>query len=205
MYSGALEMAGAETGSLGDAVPYKTTSQLGIIPNIEKAVQNLDDVGVLQDGEWDHIAAHEFRFCVQHGEWEWLLQCADRWMLASDFNFSGAETALEAKLKKYELRRWSEKIHHRASQADCDGDIWSHVDTPIQRGEFEGKVIYLIRWKWCWTRQSDIDDMSWVRSSFQAQNERINRRRSARVEETAPKRMARNRETMNVFHIEDWL
>ena len=40
-------MAGAETGSLGDAVLYKIILQLGIIPNIEKAVQNLDDVGVL--------------------------------------------------------------------------------------------------------------------------------------------------------------
>jgi hypothetical protein len=58
-------------------------------------------------------------------------------------------------------RRWNKKIHHRASRADCDGGLWSHIDTPIQRGEFDGKAIYLIRWKLCWTRESDIDDMSW--------------------------------------------
>lgn len=50
MHSGALEMASAETGGLGDAVPHKTPTQAGIVPNIEKAVQNLDDVGVPQDG-----------------------------------------------------------------------------------------------------------------------------------------------------------
>ena len=160
MHSGALEMAGAKAGSLGDAIPHDTTLQLATIPNVERVVQNFDDVGVPQDGKWDHIAAHESRFCVQHGEEEWLLQSVDRWMFPSDFNISGAETALEAKLQRYQSRQWSD---YRASQADCDGDLGSHIDTPVQRGEFEGKVIYLIRWKLCWTRRSDIDDMTWVR------------------------------------------
>ncbi|ERF69368.1 hypothetical protein EPUS_08640 [Endocarpon pusillum Z07020] len=203
-HAGALEMAGAETGSLGDAIPHETTSQLTITPNIETVVQNLDYVGVPQDGKWEHVAAHESRFCFHHAEEEWLLQTVDRWMLPSDFNIIGAETTLEAKLQKYESRRRNEKIHH-APRADCDGDFWSHVDTPIQRGESDGKVVYLIRWKFCWTRHSDIDDMSWVRSSFQEQNERINRRRSARVEDTAPKRMAKMKEMIVVVNIEDWL
>lgn len=34
--------------------------------------------------------------------------------------------ALGAKLQKYESRRWSKKIHHRASPADCDSDLWNH-------------------------------------------------------------------------------
>jgi hypothetical protein len=94
MHSGALEMAGAKTGSLGDAILHKTTSELAITPNIETVVQNLDVVGIPQDGKWDHIAAHESRFCFQHMKEEWLLQSVDRWMLPSDFNVSGAETAL---------------------------------------------------------------------------------------------------------------
>ena len=203
MHAKALEMAGAKTDSLSDVIPHETTSQLTIIPNIETVIQNLDHVGVPQDGKWDHIAAHESRFCFQHMEEEWLLQSVDRWMLPSDFNFSRAETTLEAKLQKYESRRRNEKIHH-ASRADCDDDLWSHVDTPIQRGEFDDRVVYLIRWKLCWTRQSDIDDMSWVRSSFQEQNERINRRRSTRVDDTTPKRMAKMKEMMVVVNIEDW-
>ena len=59
-----MEMAGAKAGSLGDAIPYDTTSQLATISNVERVVQNFDDVGVPQDGKWDHIAAHESRFCV---------------------------------------------------------------------------------------------------------------------------------------------
>jgi hypothetical protein len=54
-----------------------------------------------------------------------------KWLLPRDFNISGAETALEDKLQKYESHRWNEKIHHRASRADGYGDLWSCVNTPI--------------------------------------------------------------------------
>jgi hypothetical protein len=51
MHSKALEMASAKTDSLGDAILHKTTSQLAITPNIETVVQNLDVVGIPQDGK----------------------------------------------------------------------------------------------------------------------------------------------------------
>jgi len=194
-------MTGVETGSLGDDVPDETTSQLVTIPNVEIVLPRLEDVGFPKDREWSYIAAHESRFCFHHGEWEWLLQSVDRWMSPAEFNVSNAETALAAKLQKYEMRQGTEQRHHRASQADCHGGIWSHVDTPIQRGEVGGNLVYLIRWKFCWTRQSDIGDMSWVLSSFQAQNKRINRRHSARVETTAPEMTTKMEGMMRVYNI----
>jgi hypothetical protein len=40
---------------------------------------------VPQDGKWDHTAAHDCRFCVQHEEDKWLLESIDKWMYPSDF------------------------------------------------------------------------------------------------------------------------
>ena len=53
--------------------------------------------------------------------------------------------------------------------------------------------------------QSHIDDMNWVRSSFKAQNEAVKRRRSARVENMAPNRMAKREAMMVVVKLGDLL
>src|SRR5436305_15044777 len=106
----------------------------------------------------------------------------------SDFGISRAEAELEAKLRKYKSNSWDLNRYHLHCQAECDGNLWSEVEPPIQKRKLGDRVIYLIRWKLCWTLQSYIDDMSWVRSSFKAQNDRTKRRRSSRLEEMAPKR-----------------
>jgi hypothetical protein len=92
-----------------------------------------------------------------------------------------------------------------AFQAKCYGSLWSHIDTPLQRGKLGDTAIYLIRWKLCWIPESYIDDMDWVHSSFNVQNERIQRRRSARVEKTAAKRVAKRESMMVVVNLDDWL
>src|SRR5205809_619883 len=94
--------------------------------------------------------SHECRFCVQHDEDEWLLESVHRWMYPSDLNISRAEVALEAKLQKYQSDPWDLNIYHPSSQAECDGDIWSHVDCPIPRDKIGDKAAYLVRWKLCW-------------------------------------------------------
>ena len=166
---------------------------------------NPEDVGLPNDGKWDLIAAHESRFCFQHEEDEWLLESKNKWMDPSDFNIPGAEAALEAKLQKYDSSPRDLNRYRLASKAECYGNLWSHIDTPIQRGNLGDKVIYLIRWKLCWTPQSHIGDVNWARSSFNTQNERIQRRRSARVEKTAPERAAKRESMMVVVKLEDWL
>ena len=64
---------------------------------------------------------------------------------------------------------------------------------------------FVTRWKLCWTRRSHIDDMGWVRSSFEMQNELIKRRRGVRVEKTAPIRAARRKAMMVVTKIDGWI
>jgi hypothetical protein len=192
------------------STPHQASLQLSSTPGIaiETALPssiNPQDVGVPNDGKWDVIAAHEARFCFQHGEDEWLLECENKWMDSSDFDIPGAEAELEAKLQKYKSNPWDLNRYHLHRQAECDGNLWSQVDTPIQKRELGDRVIYLIRWKLCWTLQSYIDDMSWVRSSFKAQNDRIKRRRSSRLEEMAPKRAAGREAVMVVVNLDDWL
>ena len=155
-----------------------------------------EDIGVPTDGKWDHTAAYECRFCVQHEEDEWLLGSVDRWMYPSDFNIPEAEAVLEAKLLKYKSKPYSLQNYKQASRVECNDTLWSQIDTPIQRDKLGDKVIYLIRWKLCWTPQSHIDDMEWVHSSFNAQNECIGRRRSVRVKD--PESAAKKREAMMV-------
>ena len=99
----------------------------------------------------DVRTVHECRFCFEHGEEEWLLENAERWMYPSDINVGRAEAKLEAMLQKYESRPSDLKPYHPASRAECIGGLWSHVEIPIQRGKIGDEVIYLIRWKLCWT------------------------------------------------------
>ncbi len=66
-------------------------------------------------------------------------------------------------------------------------------------------MVYLIQWKLCWTAESNIDDLDWVKDSYKAQNQFIERRCSARVEETAEARLVKRDEIMAVIRLEDFL
>jgi hypothetical protein len=94
------ETAGPKTSNPANGTLHDVKSQYALGPNfaIETVLQNIEDVGVPQDGKWGLVDAHECKFCVQHEEDEWLLERVHRWMYPSDFNISGAEIALEVKL-----------------------------------------------------------------------------------------------------------
>lgn len=200
MHPETFEIVSANTGALTHNTLRDATSLHSPTPSVtsEAVVSNTEDIGAPTDGKWDHTAAYECRFCVQHEEDEWLLGSVDRWMYPSDFNSPGAEAVLEAKFREYKSKPYSLKRYHSASRAECNDILWSQIDTPIKRGKLGGRVIYLIRWKLCWTPQSHIDDMEWVHSSFNAQNECIGRRRSVRVKDMDPKWAAKKREAMMV-------
>ena len=133
----------------GQGDPLHDVNSLSPNFAIETVIQNIEDVGVPQNGKWDLANTHEFGFCVQHEEDEWLLGSIHKWMYPSDINISGAEVALKAKLQRYQSDPWDLNIYHPASRAECNGDLWSHVDTPIQRGKVGDEVVYLVRWKLC--------------------------------------------------------
>ena len=168
----------------------------------ETIVLDPDNVGVPNEGKWDIVAAYEPRFCFQHGQTEWLLRCTDRWMRPSDFNFGEVQEKLENKLHKYEREPYTLKLD---SHAECNNNLWSHLDTPIGRGKFQDDIIYLCRWKLCWTPEFMIDDKNWVQDSCKARDESIGRRRSSRIEETTADRTAKMKQMMVVVNLEDLL
>jgi hypothetical protein len=164
-----------------------------------------DPVGIPSEGNWNVTNAYMFRFCFEHRQKEWLLVYADRWMRPCDFNVYDAQTKLEVKLQKYQREPWSLEPDLPNSQVECGGTLWSHLDTPTQRGIFGDEDIYLCRWKFPWTLETDIDDKDWAQNSCRAQDERIGRRRSARVEKTAACRITKFEQMMDVVNLENYL
>ena len=59
----------------------------------------LEDVGLPSDGARDHEAAYRHRFGFDHGQLEYLLGVADRWMYTEDLELCNAEEALGTMLQ----------------------------------------------------------------------------------------------------------
>lgn len=167
------------------------TKTVHLTSNAMEGSVSLDPVriGIPADQQWGWVSVCERKICYIHGEHEWLLLFADRWMRPSDFNIGKAETKLEAKLQKYQREPWS---RNPASQADCGTTLWSHLDTPTQRGKSGDEIIYLCRWKSCWTPGTDIGDVDWMKDCFRKQAQQSGRRRSTRIEDTAARTLAKN-------------
>jgi len=140
--------------------PQPTRTSGGTAIEGASHIRHAEDVGIPIDKKWSFVTAHERRFCFDHGKDEWLLEYNDRWMSPGDFNFSGAEVTLKKMLQDYQSNAFTSKSHKRASPAECNCSLRSEVDTPVQHDDIGDK--YLIRWKWRWTPESDIDDLDGV-------------------------------------------
>lgn len=146
------------SGSLSaDAAVEEINSESTVNFKMEKVVRIFEDIGVPEDGQWDFVAVHGYRFCPQHKEVEYLLEYADKWMRPSDFGFEEAEVELEAMLQEYESRHNKNNVSIHLSQTNCRDGLWSQVDTPIQSGVSDGEAVYLLHWKLFWTFMSDIN------------------------------------------------
>jgi hypothetical protein len=163
------------------------------------------NAGAPTNGTWDIVAAHEQRFCFVHWEVEWLLEYADRWMYPADFDVDEAETKLNAKFEQYQRGLGDLMSSRCASKAECNCSLWSQVDTPTQKRAAQDTVAYHIQWKLFWTPQSSVDDLEFVQSSYKAQNERLGRRQSTRVQDTAASRAAKREEMRIVVDLEKWI
>jgi hypothetical protein len=166
---------------------------------------DLTNIGAPTDGTWEIFAAHEQRFCFEHGEVEWLIEYADRWMYPTNFEVDEAEAKLDAKFEQYQRGPEVLTPYRYASRAECNSSLWSQVETPTQRNTAEDTVAYRIRWKLFWTPQSSVDDLDFVQSSYKAQNERLGRRQSARVQDTAAASAAKREEMRIVVDLEKWI
>jgi hypothetical protein len=126
-------------------------------------------------------------------------------MYSTNFDVEGAEAKLDVMFEQYQRAPEDLVPYRYASLAESKSSLWSQVDTSTQRNTMQDTVAYRIRWKMFWTPQSDIDDLGFVQSSFKAQNERLGRRQSARVHDTAAARAAKREEMRIVVDLEKWI
>ena len=116
-------------------------------------------------GVWDHDAAYDRRFCFDHGETEYLSWTADRWMSSGEFDIADAKAALEAMLRKHKESSFEFKPHSRRCQAECWGILYSDIHSVLDKREDGDGVLYLVRWKACWTSESHVIDQDWIPTS----------------------------------------
>ena len=167
----------------------------------EKNIMAIPEViGLPLDGHWDHDAAYDHRYCFQHGEDEYLLGTPASWMSPTDFRLSAAGERLEVMLEHFIQSPSVFRPHSRRHQAECTSRLWSHVDSVIERTTGHGQVLYLIRWKACWTPRSCIDDIDWLAASLR-ENQNPRCQRSSRLERTAEVRTRKNEDVMRVIRL----
>lgn len=170
--------------------------------DIEKSfLPRREGVGLPPGGVWDHDAAYDRRFCFDHGETECLLGTADRWMFPSDFGIPDAEAALEARLQKHKDDPFEFEPHSRRCQAECWGTLYSHIHSVLDKGEDSGRVLYLVRWKACWTPASHVVDQDWIPASLEA-NKNRKCRRSTRLRSSFDDRKKKYEQMMVVVNLE---
>ncbi|KIX09297.1 uncharacterized protein Z518_00376 [Rhinocladiella mackenziei CBS 650.93] len=126
------------------------------LAQIRRPHPHLEDVGLPPDGLWDHDAAYKRRFCFDHGEIEYLLGNADRWMFPGNFDVPNAAAALEAMVQQHGNSSSKFDPHSRRCQAECRGSLYFHVYSVLDKRESGTEALYLERWKTCLTPESHL-------------------------------------------------
>jgi hypothetical protein len=160
----------------------------------------LGDVGYPPNGLWDQNSAYEQRFCYDHGESEYLLGTDNRWMFSTDFEIRNAKLTLEAMLQKHKDDPPAYEPYTRRCQAECHGNLLSHVHSVIDKRNNGDSHLYLIKWKACWTPESNISNKKWIEESLKI-NKDVSCRRSMRVENVFEDRKRRFENMMLVINI----
>ena len=159
----------------------------------------LEDVGIPRDGVWDHDAAYKSRFCYDHGQMEYLLGTADRWMAPGDFRVP--EAVLEARFHRHRKSPAKFRPHARRCQAECRGSLFSHIYSVIDRRGGGDGTLYRVQWKACWTPESNIVDKDWIASSLEI-NKNSLWRHSTRLENSVEERKKSYEKMMVVVNLE---
>jgi hypothetical protein len=84
-----------------------------------------------------------------------------------------------AKDPRLQYRIYRFDPHARQCQAECRGNLLSHVHTVVDKREQDGVTLYWIKWKTYWTPASGTDDKNWLPASLEV-NQNPHRRRSSR-------------------------
>ena len=188
----------AHAGSLS-VVPHENEGPDMTTRPEENLVSSLNEVGPPTDTLWDITATYNQRFCYFHGEFEYLLGTADRWMHPDDFDIANAEDRLEALLQKHKSSPFEFDPYARRCQAECWGSLISHMHAVIDKAEQGNKISYLIKWKVCYTRESDIPDRSWISASLKLNPDH---RRSERLQNSFQDSREKYEKMMVVVNLE---
>jgi hypothetical protein len=68
-------------------------------------------------------------------------------MHPDDFNIPVAKTKLEDMPRAYEQDPRDFKMPNQRLRTECNGSLWSQIDTAIKRAQCGDDDVYLIRWK----------------------------------------------------------
>lgn len=167
----------------------------------ENTSSHLEDVGIPSDGLWDQSEAYDLRCCFDHTEVEFLLKTPDRWMPAKDFDIPDAEAKLEALFQQHQDRPLDFDPHLEHCQAGCYGTLFSQIHSVINKRDIDDEVQYLVRWKVCWTPESDVNEKDWISASL-ARNKNPHYRRSERSSKVFESRIEGYRKMLVVVNLE---
>lgn len=160
-----------------------------------------EDIGLPSDGIWDYYAAYEQRFCYDHGEFEYLLETANRWISSNDLGIPGAEVKLENLLQD-KVGPSIFNPYARRCQAECHASLHAQIYSIMEKREDATSTLYLAKFRAFWTPGgSKIDDQGLLAASLES-NQRWHCRRSPRLAETVGKREKIYEKVMMVVNLE---
>nr|KAK5449235.1 hypothetical protein LTR18_002324 [Exophiala xenobiotica] len=135
-----------------------------------------EDIGLPSDGIWDYHAAYEQRFCYDHGELEYLLETANRWISSNDLGIPGAEVKLENLLQKDKVGPAVFNPYARRCQAECHASLYAQIYSIMEKREDATSTLYLAKFRAFWTPGSNIDDQGLLAASLGCNQQRHCRR-----------------------------
>ena len=110
-----------------------------------------EDTGLSPDGRWFNDAAYDWRFCLpDHGELEYFLGPADRWLSPAELEIPDAETVLDDMLHKNRNRPSQFDPHLRPHQAECRGVLYSQLYSVLQKREHSGWILFQVQGRPSW-------------------------------------------------------
>ena len=83
-----------------------------------------------------------------------------------------SEKEMDALLQKQKNSLSEFEPHSRHCQAECTGSLRSHIHSVIGKAKCGQENAFLVRWKACWTPESDIDKKNRIEASLQLHKNR---------------------------------
>jgi hypothetical protein len=158
--------------------------------------------GVPEGGQWDWEHPLDSRYCFDHGDEEKLLPAHPRWIAPHEFKVSNPEAKLRLWLRERQSQPTVMDPNKRSNQAECNASLWKRIHAPMACKEDEDKLFFLIQPRPTWTPLSRIKEGAYAKL---AEAEIVKGRQSARLKESAPRRLQTLKKITEVVKLEEIL